>query len=153
MKYRVVALTTAVIKIRSELFQKSLLLFIFPFPFPQYCNLSPFPVRMLSRHYCISLVTKSFKWNYAQTNKISSTKHEKLSFKLLASGIPRDVTNIALGCLPVLESKSLLLKTAYASDRGLGNLKLEMTWKPFHSICKYYSNCQMRKTPNCLTQM
>ena len=46
-----------------------------------------------------------------------STKHEKLSFKLLASGIPRDVTNIALGCLPEPEGKTTAANTTFLSHK------------------------------------
>lgn len=37
---------------------------------------------------------------------------------------------MALGCLLQLEPKTLLLKTPHTSDTGLGEIDLELIWKP-----------------------
>lgn len=37
---------------------------------------------------------------------------------------------ITLGCLPELDSKTLLLKTSYTLVTGLGEVKLVLLWKP-----------------------
>lgn len=58
-------------------------------------------------------------------HKTSSARHKNLPFKLLVRKFqetPKTVYPlvVALGCLPELDSKTLLLKTLYTWDTALG---------------------------------
>lgn len=74
--------------------------------------------------------------NHRLCSKSPSARHEKLPFKLLASGVKETLKTVwafatALGCLPELDIQMLLLqRTPQASNSGLRGLKLGLIRKP-----------------------
>lgn len=58
-------------------------------------------------------------------------------------------TVIALGCLSEAEGKSMFLKAALASGRGLRGSKLRLTpEEQCHGVRKCYASCQEREVTN-----
>lgn len=78
-------------------------------------------------------------WQLQESHKLYSknvsASHEKLPCQLLIQGTqvtPGKIKDTVVqdGCLPVVEGKSLLLKMQSISDRGLGEIELDLTQMP-----------------------